>query len=149
MFPKGVILFIRELNTSRRNCYFNKERYLRFYKTYTPHNCQLECLSNYTVAKCGCGSYSLPRGQDTPLCAYNQVECYTEARREFFGGDQSENSNNYENEESAEIQMLKKGCDCLPSCISITYEMHSSETEEDPEKYEDWFNGFLFHIDRN
>jgi len=38
----------------KRNCYFASERYLRFYRTYTQHNCVQECEANYTVSICGC-----------------------------------------------------------------------------------------------
>lgn len=32
----------------RRQCYFNNERHLQFFKVYTQSNCELECLANYT-----------------------------------------------------------------------------------------------------
>jgi acid-sensing ion channel, other len=38
----------------KRNCYFASERHLRFYRTYTQHNCVQECEANYTVSICGC-----------------------------------------------------------------------------------------------
>lgn len=46
---------------SVRQCYKNDERKLRFYREYTIHNCRLECLSNFTLARCGCVKYSMPR----------------------------------------------------------------------------------------
>lgn len=33
----------------RRQCYFNKERDLKFFKVYTQSNCELECLANFTL----------------------------------------------------------------------------------------------------
>lgn len=44
-----------------RQCLLNSERNLRFYKYYTKRNCEVECLSNYTLAKCGCVHFSMPR----------------------------------------------------------------------------------------
>jgi acid-sensing ion channel, other len=35
----------------RRQCYFNDERNLKFFKVYTQSNCELECLANYTLGK--------------------------------------------------------------------------------------------------
>lgn len=35
----------------RRQCYFNRERNLKFFKVYTQSNCELECLANYTLCK--------------------------------------------------------------------------------------------------
>lgn len=34
----------------RRQCYFNDERNLHFFKVYTQNNCELECLANYTLS---------------------------------------------------------------------------------------------------
>lgn len=36
----------------RRQCYFNDERQLKFFKVYTQSNCELECLANYTLGIC-------------------------------------------------------------------------------------------------
>jgi hypothetical protein len=34
---------------NRRQCYFNDERQLKFFKVYTQSNCELECLANFTL----------------------------------------------------------------------------------------------------
>lgn len=34
----------------RRQCYFNDERNLKFFKIYTQSNCELECLANFTLS---------------------------------------------------------------------------------------------------
>lgn len=52
---------VREHPPGLRPCYLPSERPLRFYKQYTTHNCRLECLTNFTLAKCGCVKYSMPR----------------------------------------------------------------------------------------
>lgn len=44
-----------------RQCYRDDERKLRFYRHYSIHNCRLECLSNISLARCGCVKYSMPR----------------------------------------------------------------------------------------
>lgn len=44
-----------------RGCYLNSERRLRFFKFYSQRNCEVECLSNYTLAQCGCVLFSVPR----------------------------------------------------------------------------------------
>lgn len=43
-----------------RGCYFNSERQLRFFKSYSQQKCQLECFSNYLKMTCGCVTFSLP-----------------------------------------------------------------------------------------
>lgn len=46
-----------------RQCFFDAERQLRFFKIYTQRNCELECLSNFMMAKCGCVKFSLPSNE--------------------------------------------------------------------------------------
>lgn len=52
---------VREQNLNVRKCYLNSERHLRFFKHYTEFNCKMECLQNFTQAKCGCVKYSMLR----------------------------------------------------------------------------------------
>lgn len=51
---------LRNYEPNRRQCFFNSERQLRFFKVYTQRNCELECLSNFTKNICGCVKFSLP-----------------------------------------------------------------------------------------
>jgi hypothetical protein len=39
----------------------SNERSLKYYKIYTQRNCEIECLANYTLNKCGCVSFYMPR----------------------------------------------------------------------------------------
>ena len=52
---------VRKFSPCERQCYFNSERKLRFYRIYTSNNCVSECLSNYTLAQCGCVHFSVMR----------------------------------------------------------------------------------------
>ncbi|PSN34454.1 hypothetical protein C0J52_20177 [Blattella germanica] len=45
----------------RRLCYFSNERYLRYFNLYTQQNCNIECLTNYTLKLCGCVTFFMPR----------------------------------------------------------------------------------------
>lgn len=51
---------LRKYDPNHRKCFFESERKLRFYKTYTQNNCEEECLANYTKHKCGCVRFSQP-----------------------------------------------------------------------------------------
>lgn len=51
---------LRDYTPDQRQCFFSSERKLRFFKVYTQGNCELECLSNFTKAECGCVKYTLP-----------------------------------------------------------------------------------------
>lgn len=43
-----------------RQCYFNEERQLKYYQFYSQHNCEAECLTNYTLIECGCIHFAMP-----------------------------------------------------------------------------------------
>lgn len=51
---------LRGYTPSQRKCFFGSERRLRFYKFYTLHSCEAECLSNFTQQECGCVKFSMP-----------------------------------------------------------------------------------------
>lgn len=51
---------LRSYSFTQRKCYFNSDRQLRFFKVYSQNNCELECLANYTLNKCGCVKFSMP-----------------------------------------------------------------------------------------
>lgn len=43
-----------------RQCYFQHEKSLKFFKIYTTRNCEAECRANRTLNKCGCNAYYQP-----------------------------------------------------------------------------------------
>lgn len=45
---------------SLRKCFFTGERQLKFYQIYTQHNCERECLANFTKAVCDCVKFNMP-----------------------------------------------------------------------------------------
>lgn len=51
---------VRKYEPGARGCYFSSERHLRFFRHYTQNNCEMECLSNFTLAQCGCVLFSMP-----------------------------------------------------------------------------------------
>lgn len=51
----------RKFSPHERQCFFNYEHKLRFFKQYTQMNCVSECISNYTLAQCGCVHFSMLR----------------------------------------------------------------------------------------
>lgn len=51
---------LRTYDPIGRQCYYETERYLRFFRVYTQRNCEMECITNYTVTKCGCSAFYLP-----------------------------------------------------------------------------------------
>lgn len=59
---------LRNYNPQRRQCYYNSERYLRYFKHYTQSNCEVECLTNFTLNYCQCVKFSMPRKQQSHSC---------------------------------------------------------------------------------
>ena len=51
---------LRSYNPQIRQCYFQGERYLRFFQVYTQRNCEVECLTNFTFTECGCVGLYMP-----------------------------------------------------------------------------------------
>lgn len=51
---------VKSFDPDVRNCYFAKERKLRYYKGYSQNNCNMECNTNYTRKTCGCVAYYMP-----------------------------------------------------------------------------------------
>lgn len=43
-----------------RGCYFQYERRLRFFRSYSQRKCELECLANFTESVCGCVRFYAP-----------------------------------------------------------------------------------------
>ena len=58
---------LKSLSPRRRNCYFENERYLRYFKIYTQNNCELECWSNVTLELCGCVKFFMPSNKKIQL----------------------------------------------------------------------------------
>lgn len=52
---------ISAYSPDKRYCFYHWERRLQFFQEYTQPNCELECLSNFTLAECGCVKFSMPR----------------------------------------------------------------------------------------
>jgi acid-sensing ion channel, other len=70
---------LADYTPERRQCYFNKERSLKFFKFYTQSSCELECLANFTLNACGCVKFSMPRDNHTKICGQSQIDCYDAA----------------------------------------------------------------------
>lgn len=52
---------LRAYTPYQRQCFFNAERQLRFYRNYTQNNCEAECWANFTKIECGCVAFFMPR----------------------------------------------------------------------------------------
>lgn len=51
---------LRSWNPMARNCFYQHEKTLKFFKIYSLNNCQIECRANKTRELCGCVSHFDP-----------------------------------------------------------------------------------------
>uniref|UniRef100_A0A1I8NHK4 Amiloride-sensitive sodium channel n=1 Tax=Musca domestica TaxID=7370 RepID=A0A1I8NHK4_MUSDO len=110
---------IEKYSTDKRQCYMARERQLRFFKVYTENNCELECLTNFTLSQCGCVKFSMPRTADMPVCREHQIHCYETIEDELMLRQFSDNVDN---------------CHCLPACTSLDYNVEISQSHFDVER---------------
>lgn len=127
---------VREFDPQKRQCYFTNERKLRFFRHYTRMLCILECLSNYTLAQCGCVYFPMMRKptfaskinpirlnryyimktlgtSDTKICGPAKMRCCKDTQKHFYTGGEFNK------------------CDCLPSCSALSYTAYSSMIDFD------------------
>lgn len=108
---------LRSINPYKRNCFFTDERPLRFFHQYNQINCAVECIANYTLAKCGCVKFSMPRLFDTAICDASHIECYRDSFIQLY-------------ELAIRASLTGKSfktCHCLPSCTSVEYRVGLSQ----------------------
>ena len=124
---------LRNYSPERRQCFYEDERYLKFFKVYTQSNCELECLTNYTLKACGCVKFSMPRDKNTSICNFERIKCFKEAELDFI------------TKKSFDILMPKKilkeiECNCMPSCTSIKYDYEFIKQSELVARYSVYLN---------
>jgi amiloride-sensitive sodium channel len=99
---------LRKFSPQIRECYFESERKLKFFKSYTKAHCDYECMTNYTLKVCGCVKFSMPRTFTTPVCDLDKVECFKNVIKNWPTW----------NNETIE-------CNCYPPCSNINYKIES------------------------
>ncbi|KAK9506043.1 hypothetical protein O3M35_008052 [Rhynocoris fuscipes] len=111
---------LRKYPPNIRQCYFPTERYLRNFKVYTQRNCELECLTNYTLKRCGCVAIHMPRSENEKICGAGSKICMQEA---------TDSLKRREIELSYEVNIIEGSCNCLPACTSIQYDAETSQAD--------------------
>lgn len=118
--PKMIVTehSLKRYTIEERQCYYENEKQLRYFRSYSKHNCETECLSNYTMHFCGCVSFFMLRDAHMKVCDASSMNksCDYSAAQRF-------QSNYYE------VDKSKIDCKCLPACTSLEYEIEISEIE--------------------
>ncbi|GLV34809.1 pickpocket 26 [Carabus blaptoides fortunei] len=120
---------LKDYHPSRRHCYFPNEKQLRFYKVYTQQNCEVECLTNFTLNRCGCVAYHMPRAQNTPICGSGSTKCVATAQVDLLQQEVQSEINEENLEFTGEISNSPQKCNCLPACTSLTYNAETSQAD--------------------
>ncbi|XP_053658997.1 pickpocket protein 28-like [Anopheles marshallii] len=129
----------------KRQCFFNHERRLRFFQIYNQQNCELECLTNVTLELCKCVRFSMPRANETKVCALSMWHCMNSAKW-FLRPVNREALQHHEH-----LTEMVKRCNCLPACSSVHYDAEVTQTTLDMESFlrahkdlqPDAFNDFM------
>lgn len=96
---------MRKYPLAVRRCYFESEKMLKFFKSYTKVNCEAECLANNTLKDCGCVRHWMVRERGTPLCDPLDETCiYKVSKKVLF-----------------QRQRNSVSCNCYPPCHEVTY----------------------------
>lgn len=131
---------VKGYDPESRKCYFNDEKFLKYFKVYSKSSCELECLSNYVLSTCGCVKFSMARDNTTQVCDHLQLECVHEAEITFATHDlerkllskklKKDLKSGLISRNNEMFKMLKKmeSCSCLPSCTSLRYDAEVSQT---------------------
>ncbi|XP_066582320.1 pickpocket protein 28-like [Prorops nasuta] len=116
---------ILSIPLNKRKCFFNSERSLRYYRTYTQRNCVLECEANFTQKICHCVQHYMPKSSNTPICEKKDDLCAKNARRAM-------ETNLYDEEEISinHLNITKTpSCNCMPACFEINYNIEMSQSK--------------------
>ncbi|CAH0564376.1 unnamed protein product [Brassicogethes aeneus] len=134
---------VKNYSPSRRKCYFSSERTLKYFKTYTQQNCQIECITNYTLHECGCVDFYMPREANTPICGTPMKGCVKKADDDRLeAGINAQLSEKmglkYEPTRAYKQTLV---CDCMPECTFMSYIVENSQSDWDWER--------KYQMDRN
>jgi len=91
---------LSSLSPQERQCLFEDEVQLEYFKLYSKRACEAECLSKFAYSKCNCVPFNYARNQSMNLCDTTNWPCALALEGIIHDGT----------------------CDCLPLCDSITYD---------------------------
>ncbi|KAG5672929.1 hypothetical protein PVAND_003017 [Polypedilum vanderplanki] len=89
-----------------RLCYYEGEKVLKFFKTYTKNLCDFECMTNFTLEVCDCVKFNMPRSNETEVCGVDKIKCYHNIKKSW------PNIHNID---------VSEACKCLEPCTNIKY----------------------------
>ncbi|KAK5641662.1 hypothetical protein RI129_010209 [Pyrocoelia pectoralis] len=112
-----------------RQCYFQGEKYLKYFRIYNQQNCLLECLTNMTFKMCGCVDFYMPRTDDIPICGPALLNCAATANDDFVKRKGSQRR--HRNVDKTEAFIKSNDCNCFPACYALRYDAETSQLDWD------------------
>jgi hypothetical protein len=100
---------LKNLDPIVRQCYFDGEKNLKLFNTYTKRNCEAECLAFKAHDHCGCVPFYVIRNRTMNVCDLRGWKCSLQYR----------------------ALVLENECNCLPQCNTITYNFVKIESRLD------------------
>ncbi|VEN48133.1 unnamed protein product [Callosobruchus maculatus] len=114
---------VKRFDPKTRDCYFQSERPLKFFKVYSQANCLLECKANYTLRSCGCVGFHMPKAEGTPICLMEKYTCMENVEWDTFFAVYNDYSVIEDEGKSSNFSK----CDCRPMCTDISYRLELSQ----------------------
>ncbi|KAL1502784.1 hypothetical protein ABEB36_007881 [Hypothenemus hampei] len=118
---------VKNFSPEKRNCYFENESPLKYFRNYTQNNCELDCLARYTLYWCDCVAFYMPMDNITAICGSVDQGCMQEAEEKMLKNELIIKQNHTDNEKPPQ-------CPCLPCCSDLNYEVETSSIKYDTEE---------------
>ncbi|CAG9812250.1 unnamed protein product [Chironomus riparius] len=103
---------LKFLKPEIRGCYFEGEKSLKYFKTYSQKNCDIECLTNVTEKSCGCVDINQPFKNIHDVCqniSRMLDNCFRDLQHQIYVFEHFSSEQN---------------CSCLPLCNSVGYNIN-------------------------
>ncbi|KXJ80275.1 hypothetical protein RP20_CCG025753 [Aedes albopictus] len=113
---------LRSYPPETRQCFFDGERYLKYFLIYTQNNCEIECLSNYTYERCQCVRFSMMRSEGMKVCDTRDLVCLHQAISEFIKIGSPSSEKYAKAVPKLNALSFRAKCNCMPSCTSYQYD---------------------------
>jgi amiloride-sensitive sodium channel len=99
---------LKSLSPIERGCFFEGEKKLEYFKTYTQKYCEMECIMDYAVDSCICQMNEFVYGPkpNFDFCFGKRFHCVASLESFHY---------------ATKSIVLQDNCTCLPLCNSIDY----------------------------
>ncbi|ENN81697.1 hypothetical protein YQE_01903, partial [Dendroctonus ponderosae] len=116
----------------QRQCYIDKTdtNPLKYFNIYSQLNCNLDCLTTFTLKTCGCVNFYMPRTNGTKICGSKRAPCMYNAEHYI--------THVKKKDAVDEKTKTPKGsrCNCMPICSDLSYHIETTQAKWDwPETF--------------